>query len=89
MEVRDGVCRVPLTVAAKNHALGSKVIDRETKRIKLNRTRIVASKLANGKKVINNRWNDKNIIKMERSDERSLYGCAPYGKSTWKCRSRP
>lgn len=66
---------VPVAIAIKNHALGSKVLDRETKRIKLNGPQIVASKLANGKKVTNNRWDDKNIIEMKGSVGRSLYGC--------------
>jgi hypothetical protein len=37
----------PVTIAAKNHAPGLKVLNRETKFIKLNGTFIVAGKLTN------------------------------------------
>jgi hypothetical protein len=39
----------PAAIAAKNHAPGQKVLNRETKFIKLNGTFIVTSKLTNGK----------------------------------------
>lgn len=43
----DGV-EVSRTIAAKSHGAGAKILHRKAKRVKLNRTIIVASELANG-----------------------------------------
>ena len=56
----DGVW-VARTIAAKNHEPDLEVLDRKTKRIKrikLDGTSVVTSKLANRKKIMHYRWDN-------------------------------
>jgi hypothetical protein len=55
MECRRGEgVEVSTTVAAKDHGLGAKVLNREAKRVKLNGTKIVNSKTTNIYQVFDN-----------------------------------
>jgi hypothetical protein len=56
---------IPLTIAAKDHATSLQVLHRKTKSVKLNRTRIVASKFANRQKIANQVRNKKHMIEFE------------------------
>lgn len=42
-----------------------KILHRITKRVKLHRTIVVRGELANGNKILNKIWRNKNIIKMK------------------------
>jgi hypothetical protein len=53
---RKGV-EVPVTIATKNLSMGLQVLHRETKGVKLNRTMIILSKLANRKQFTNKMGN--------------------------------
>ena len=50
--------KVTLAIAAKDHAPGTNILDRETESVKFNGTRIVASELTNGKNIANERRNN-------------------------------
>jgi hypothetical protein len=56
---------IPFTIAAKDHATSLQVLHRKTKSVKLNRTRIVASKFANRQKIANQVRNKKHMIEFE------------------------
>ena len=56
-----------MAVTSEQWTPGSQILHRKTKRVKLNRTKIVSSKLANGKKVVNHLWSNKNIRKIKRT----------------------
>ena len=53
----DGV-EVAGATAAKNHAPGPKVLYRETKGVKLYKTKVVPGELSNGQEVPNNGWDN-------------------------------
>ena len=52
-------------IAPDDHVPGTKILHREAKRVKLNRTVIISGKLAHRNKRLNNVWSDKNIIKVK------------------------
>jgi hypothetical protein len=54
-----------VTIAAKNHAPGPEVLDRKTKLIKFNRTMVVTSELANGKKIANQGRSNKDMFEIK------------------------
>jgi len=53
------------TIATKNHAPSTKVLDKETKRAKFHGNRVVSSETTNKNKIFNNGRNKKYIIKRE------------------------
>ena len=63
----------------KNHAPNLLVLNRKTQSVKLNRTRVIASKLANREKIPHKDKSDKNIIKMKDSVSFQQGGCATIG----------
>ena len=52
-------------IAPDDHVPRLKVLHRTTRRVKLNRTIIVGSELANKKMILNKLWGNQNIIKMQ------------------------
>jgi hypothetical protein len=62
----DGVER-PRAIAPGNHVLGSEILHREVNRVKFHGTTIIAGKLMNIKKILNNFRCNKNIIEIERA----------------------
>jgi len=60
----NGVQR-PRAIAPDDHVPRLKVLHRTTRQVKLNRTIIVGSELANKNKIINKLWGNQNIIKMQ------------------------
>jgi hypothetical protein len=59
--------KLPRTVTPKKFTLSKKVLHRETKRVKIDRTVIISSKLTNRDKIFNNARCNKNIAKMKRT----------------------
>jgi hypothetical protein len=57
------VVEVARATAASDHGLGAKVLDRETKRIKLNGTPIISGKATNRDEIFHEVRNNKNIVK--------------------------
>ena len=47
---------------------GSRILHSKTKRVKFDRTGVVSSKLANGKKVVNHMRSNKNIRKTRKKE---------------------
>jgi hypothetical protein len=58
-------------VTAEKNRLAAKILDGETKRVKFNRDRIIASKTTNRNQIFNQRWRKKNVAKIERGGRRS------------------
>lgn len=67
----EGV-EITSTIAVKNHVLGSEVLDRKTKGVKFDRTRVVTSEFVNGKKIVNERRNNENIVEMKGRAKRCM-----------------
>jgi hypothetical protein len=59
--------KLPRTVTPKKLTPSKKVLHRETKRVKINRTVITSSKLMNRDKIFNNARCNENIAKMKRT----------------------
>src|SRR6185295_13608359 len=53
----------PRAVTSEERTPGSRILHSKTRRVKFNRTGVVSSKLANGKKVVNHLRSNKNIRK--------------------------
>jgi hypothetical protein len=53
------------TVTAKEEVPGTKILHRDTKRVKFNRNKIISGELANGQKVFNNVGGKENIVETE------------------------
>ena len=64
----------PRAVTSEERTPGSRILHSKTRRVKFNRTGVVSSKLANGKKVVNHLRGNKNIRKMERTRSRTHGG---------------
>jgi hypothetical protein len=56
------VVEVAGAIAANDLGLGGKVLNRETKRVKLNRTRVISGKTMNGNEIFHKVRNNKNIV---------------------------
>jgi hypothetical protein len=59
--------KLPRTVTPKKFTPSKKVLHRETKRVKIDRTVIISSKLMNRDKIFNNARCNENIAKMKRT----------------------
>jgi hypothetical protein len=59
--------KLPRTVTPKKFTPSKKVLHRETKRVKIDRTVIISSKLTNRDKIFNNARCNENIAKMKRT----------------------
>src|SRR6185436_8539173 len=64
----------PRAVTSEERTLGSRILHSKTKVVKFDGTRIVSSKLANGKKIMNHLRSNKNIEKTERTRRRTHGG---------------
>ena len=51
-------------IASKNLDPCGKCLHRKTPRVKFYRNKIISGKFANGKKIFDDMWNDKNIVKI-------------------------
>ena len=58
---------VARTIGAKEDLPGSKVLQRETKRVKFNRTIVITDKLSCATEVLDDGWRNKNIIEKKRA----------------------
>jgi hypothetical protein len=54
-----------MTIAANDHILGANVLNRETKRVKFNGTKVINSEMTNRNQILDNVGNDQNIGKKE------------------------
>jgi hypothetical protein len=57
----------PRAITADEGGPGGQILHKETKRVKLNGTRIVGGESANRKKVVSNVRSYKNVVEIERS----------------------
>src|SRR6185503_15236723 len=64
----------PRAVTSEERTPGSQILHSKTRRVKFDRTEIVSSKLANGKKVVNHLRSNKNIRKTKRARSRTHGG---------------
>ena len=64
----------PRAVTSEERTPGSRILHSKTRGVKFNGTRIVSSKLANGKKIMNLLRSNKNIGKTERTMSRTHDG---------------
>jgi hypothetical protein len=64
---REERVEVTRAIAPGDHAPCLKILHREAKRVKLDRTVIINSEAANGNQVLNNAGGHKNIIKYKRT----------------------
>lgn len=58
---------VARTIGAKEDLPGSKILQRETKAVKFNRTIVIMDKFSCVAEVLDDRWRNKNIIKEKRA----------------------
>jgi hypothetical protein len=62
--VLEGI-KLPRTIASKKLTLGTKVLRRKTKRVKIYRAIIISSELTDGDKIFNYARCNRNITKMK------------------------
>jgi hypothetical protein len=55
----------PRAIAPDDHIPGTKILHKEAKRVKFNRTVVVSSGLTSGNKILNNVRSNKHIIKVK------------------------
>src|SRR6185437_17174933 len=72
----------PRAVTSEERTLGSQILHSKTRGVKFDGTRIVRSKLANGKKIMNHLRSNKNIRKPERTRSRTHGGDLKTGPIT-------
>jgi hypothetical protein len=72
-----------MTIAANDHVLGAKVLNRETKRVKFNGTMVISSETTNRNQILDKVGNYQNIGKKEFMSGSGKCGMANmrYGKS--------
>jgi hypothetical protein len=62
-------------IGPNDHALRSKILHKETKRVKFHRTRIISGEFMNRQKILNNVRSNKDIVKVKGSwENRVAYG---------------
>ena len=64
----------PRAVTSEVRTPGSRILHSKTRRVKFNKTRVISSKLANEKKVVNHLRSNKNIRKAKRTRSRTHGG---------------
>ena len=64
----------PRAVTSEEWTPGSRILHSKTRRVKFNGTRVISSKLANGKKVVNHLRSNKDIRKAKRTRSRTHGG---------------
>ena len=57
--------KITITIAPGDHVLGLKILHRDTKRIKFNRTKVVTSKATNKNKFFYDVRGDKDIVQVK------------------------
>ena len=67
-------CKGVLGVTSEERTPGSRILHSKTRRVKLNRTRVISSKLANRKKVVNHLRSNKDFNKAKRTGSRTHGG---------------
>ena len=55
----------PQTIAPDDHVPRTKILHKEAKRVKFNRTVVVSSELTSGNKILNNVRSNKHIIEVK------------------------
>ena len=70
----DEGCKGARAVTSEKRTPGSRILHNKTRGVKFDETRIVSSKLANGKKIMNHLRSNKNIGKTERIRSRTHGG---------------